>query len=95
ITARLLSGSGLVMRILLLWSVVTVFGFGVFGAVRILLMASRRTDFAKTSIHLAALVRELSLVIGVALIGVTLIATLRLFDVGPGLGDLIRTGLAI
>ncbi|MEY9772122.1 hypothetical protein ABIA14_004463 [Sinorhizobium fredii] len=44
---------------------------------------------------MAALVRDLSLAIGIAIIGVTLIATLRLWNIGPGLGDLIRTGLGL
>ena len=58
-------------------------------------MASRRTKFPERSAHLATLVRDLSIAIGFAIIGVTLLATLRLWNVGPGLGDLLRTGLAI
>src|SRR6185369_6624623 len=78
-----------------LWTVVTVLGLIILAAVRSLLMASRRTEFAERSFHLAALVHDLSLAIGVAIIGVTLIATLRLWSVGPALGDLLRTGLGI
>ena len=95
VAARLLAGSGLPLRILRLWAVVTVFGFIMLAAVRSLLLASRRTEFPERSAHLAALVRDLSFAIGAAIIGVTLIGTLRLWNVGPGLGDLIRTGLAI
>ena len=47
------------------------------------------------SVHLAALVRDFSLAIGGAIVGVTLLATLRLWSIGPGLGDLLRTGLGI
>ena len=74
---------------------VTVLGFLIFAAVRSLLMASRRTEFPERSAHLTALVRDLSLAIGAAIVGVTLLATLRLWNVGPGLGDLLRTGLGI
>ena len=95
IAARLLAGPGLPLRILRLWAGVTVFGFVIFAAVRSLLMASRRSKFPERSAHLAALVRDLSFTIGAALIGVMLVATLQLWNVGPGLGDLIRTGLAV
>ena len=73
----------------------TIVGFITLAAVRSLLMASRRTEFPERSAHLAALVRDLSLAIGMAIIGVTLIATLQRWNLGPGLGDLIRTGLGI
>ena len=95
VAARLLAGSGLPLRILRLWAVVTVFGFIMLAAVRSLLLASRQTELQERSAHLAALVRDLSFAIGAAIIGVMLIGTLRLWNVGPGLGDLIRTGLAI
>ena len=42
-----------------------------------------------------ALVRDLSIVFGWAIIGTTAVATLRLWNIGPGLGDLIRTGLGV
>ncbi|WP_245331216.1 mechanosensitive ion channel family protein [Mesorhizobium sophorae] len=96
IAARLLAGSGVPLQTLHLWTVVTVLGFVILAAVRSLLMASRRTEFAQErSAHLAALVRDLSLAIGLAIISTTLIATLRLWTVGPALGDLLRTGFAI
>jgi len=96
IAARLLAGSGVPLQTLHLWTVVTVLGFVILAAVRSLLMASRRSEFAQErSAHLAALVRDLSLAIGLAIIGTTLIATLRLWTVGPALGDLLRTGFAI
>ena len=95
IAARLLAGSGLPMRILRVWAVMTIVGFITLAAVRSLLMASRRTEFPERSAHLAALVRDLSLAIGLAIIGVTLIATLQRWNLGPGLGDLIRTGFGI
>ena len=95
VAARLLAGPGLTLRILRLWALVTVSGFVIFAAVKALLFGSRRTKFQERCAHLAALVRDLSFAIGAALIGVMLIGTLRLWDVGPGLGDLIRTGFAI
>ncbi|MDX8435433.1 mechanosensitive ion channel [Mesorhizobium abyssinicae] len=95
IAARLLAGSGAPLQTLRLWTVATVLGFVILAAVRSLLMASRRTEFAERSVHLAALVRDLSLAIGLAIIATTLLATLRLWSVGPALGDLLRTGLAI
>ncbi|TRC73989.1 mechanosensitive ion channel [Mesorhizobium sp. WSM4310] len=95
IAARLLGGSGVPLQTLRLWTVATVLGLIILAAVRSLLMASRRTEFAERSVHLAALVRDLSLAIGLAIIAVTLVATLRLLSVGPALGDLLRTGVAI
>ncbi|WP_245455930.1 mechanosensitive ion channel domain-containing protein [Mesorhizobium sp. M7A.F.Ca.US.008.03.1.1] len=95
IVARLLAGSGLPLQTLRLWTVATVLGFIILAAVRSLLMASRRTEFAERSAHLVALVRDLSLAIGLAIIAVTLLATLRLWSVGPALDDLLRTGSAI
>jgi small-conductance mechanosensitive channel len=95
LAARLFASSGLPLRILRLWAVATVVGFVILAAVRSLLLASRRTKFPERSAHMAALVHDLSLAIGWAIIGVALIATLRLWNVGPGLGDLIRTGLGI
>ncbi|WP_345892388.1 mechanosensitive ion channel domain-containing protein [Mesorhizobium amorphae] len=95
IAARLLAGSGVPLQTLRLWAVATVLGFIILAAVRSLLMASRRTEFAERSVHLAALVRDLSLAIGLAMIGATLLGTLRLWSVGPALGDLLRTGLGI
>ena len=41
------------------------------------------------------LVRDLSFVGGWALLGTALVATLRLWNAGPGLTDLFRTGLGI
>lgn len=95
IAARLLAGSSLALQTLHLWTVATVLGLIILAAVKSLLMASRRTEFAERSVHLAALVRDLSLAIGFALIGVTLLGTSRLWSVGPALGDLLRTGLGI
>ncbi|CCV14381.1 mechanosensitive ion channel family protein [Mesorhizobium sp. STM 4661] len=95
LVAQLLAGPGLPLRTLRLWTVVTVLGFIILAAVRSLLMGSRRTKFAERSVHLAALVHHLSLAIGLAIIGVALFATLRLWSVGPALGDLLRTGLGI
>ncbi|EHH09998.1 mechanosensitive ion channel domain-containing protein [Mesorhizobium amorphae] len=95
IAARLLAGSGVPLQTLRLWTVATVLGFIILAAVRSLLMASRRSEFAERSVHLAALVRDLSLAIGLAIISVALLGTLRLWSVGPALGDLLRTGLGI
>ncbi|MER8900801.1 mechanosensitive ion channel domain-containing protein [Mesorhizobium sp. M0772] len=95
IGSRILAGSGLPLQTLHLWTVATVIGLFILSAVRALLIASRRTEFAERSVHLAALVRDLSLAIGLALIGVTLLGTLRLWSAGPALGDLLRTGLGI
>lgn len=95
IAARLLAGPGLPLRILRLWAVATIVGFIILAAVRSLLVASQRTEFPERSFHMAVLVRDLSLVVGVAIMSVTLLATLRQWEVGPGLGDLLRTGLGI
>ena len=95
IMARLLGRAGLPLRTLRLWAVVAVVGPIILAVLRTVLMASRRTDFPERSVHLVALVRDLSLVFGGAIVGVTLLATLRLWNIGPGLGDLLRTGFAV
>lgn len=95
IAARLLAGSGPPLQVLLLWGVVTIFGFAISAAVRALLMASRQGKFLKPPFHLVVFARELSFAIGVALGGVMLFGTVRLFNIGAGLADLTRTGLAI
>ncbi|MFC5069069.1 mechanosensitive ion channel family protein [Flaviflagellibacter deserti] len=93
IATQVLTGAGLPMRTLRLWAVVTIAGFLILATVRFILMASRRTETPSRSIHLRALVRDLSVVVAFAIIGVALIATLRLWNAGPGLEDLVRTGL--
>lgn len=93
IAARLLAASGLPLRTLRLWTVMTVAGFLLLAALRFILMASRQTEFPDRSVRLKALVRDLSIVVVFALIGVAFISTLRLWNSGPGLEDLVRTGL--
>ena len=84
IMARLLGRAGLPLRTLRLWAVVAVVGPIILAVLRTVLMASRRTDFPERSVHLVALVRDLSLAFGGAIVGVTLLATLRLWNIGPG-----------
>jgi small-conductance mechanosensitive channel len=95
--AWLLAPSGLVLRTLRLWAVVTVVGCIVLFLVRALLMASRRPQFRERSYHIRVLAftRDLSIAIGWALVGVAVGATLQLWGSGPGLQDVIRTGLGI
>jgi hypothetical protein len=95
IMARLLGGAGLPLRTLRLWAVVAVVGPIILVVLRTVLMASRPSDSPARSAHMRALVRDLSLVFGWAIIGTTAVTTLRLWNIGPGLGDLIRTGFAI
>lgn len=95
LAARLLGGSGLPMRILRLWAVVTIVGCIMHFAVGSLLMASRRSEFSRHRNHLAALSRDLSIAIGVALVGTALVATLQVLGAGSGLTDLVRTGVGI
>lgn len=93
--ARLLGGSGPPMRILRLWAVMTIVGCVMHFAVRSLLMASGRSEFSRHANHLAALSRDLSIAIGLALVGTTLVATLQFLGAGSGLNDLVRTGVGI
>lgn len=93
--AWLLAPSGLVLRTLRLWAVVTVVGCIVLFLVRALLMASRPPQFHERSHHTLAFTRDLSIAIGWALVSVAVGATLQLWGGGPGLQDLVRTGLGI
>ena len=95
VAARLLGGAGLPLRTLRLWAVVAVVGPIILAVLRSVLMASRPTGSPERSAHMRALVRDLSIVFGWAIIGTAAVATLRLWNIGPGLGDLIRTGLGV
>ena len=95
ILARLLAGSGVALQTLVLWAAVTLLTFVILAAVRTLLLSSRQVHVPRRSFHLVALVRDLSFALATAITGVTLLATLRLWNVGPGLGDMLRTGLAL
>jgi len=93
IAARLLGGDGLPMHILRVWTTVTIAGCVTLFAVRHVLMASMPAAFPRPSIHMEALARSLSIAIGWAVLGIGLIATLHLWGAGPGLMDMIGTGL--
>jgi small-conductance mechanosensitive channel len=93
IAARLLDRTDLAMRTLRVWTVVTVAGGITLFTVRHVLMASMPPAFPKPSVHMAALVRGLSIAIGWALLGIGLITTLHLWGAGPGLMDLTGSGL--
>jgi small-conductance mechanosensitive channel len=93
IAAWLLAPAGLPLRTLRLWAVVTIVGYVVLFLMKAILMASRRPKFRDRSFHMQALARDLSMVIGWAITGIALVATLQLWGGGPSLKDLIRTGL--
>jgi moderate conductance mechanosensitive channel len=91
--ARLLAPSGLPLRTLRLWAVVTLVVFVVLYLTRLILMASRRPEFRHRSFHMLALSRDLSIAISWAIVGVALVTTLQIWGAGPGLRDLTRTVL--
>ncbi|MEK1850769.1 MAG: mechanosensitive ion channel domain-containing protein [Phyllobacterium sp.] len=91
--ARLLAPSGLPLRTLRLWAVVTLVVFVVLYLTRLVLMASRRPEFRHRSFHMLALSRDLSIAISWAIVGVALVTTLQIWSAGSGLRDLTRTVL--
>ncbi|CAN7418498.1 mechanosensitive ion channel family protein [Phyllobacterium sp. LjRoot231] len=93
IAARLLEPSGLPLRTLRLWAVVTVIVYGVLWLTRFILMATRRPEVRHRSFHMLALSRDLSIAVSWAIVGIALVATLQIWSAGPGLRDLTRTVL--
>jgi small-conductance mechanosensitive channel len=91
--ARLLAPSGLPLRTLRLWAVVTLVVFVVLYLTRLILMASRRPESRHRSFHMLALSRDLSIAISWAIVGVALVTTLQIWGAGSGLRDLTRTVL--
>lgn len=91
--ARLLAAPGLPLRTLRLWTVVTIVGCVILFLMRAILMASRRPEFRGHSFHMLALARDLQPVIAWTIMGFGLRSVLQLWGSGPGLMDLIRTGL--
>jgi small-conductance mechanosensitive channel len=91
--ARLLAPSGLPLRTLRLWAVVTLVVFVVLYLTRLILMASRRPESRHRSFHMLALSRDLSIAISLAIVGVALVTTLQIWSAGSGLRDLTRTVL--
>ena len=93
VAAWLLARSSLPLRTLRIWSIAAVGGCVAKVAVRAMLLQSRRPIICRRPTHLMGLTRDLSFAIGWAVIGLALAATLRLYNAGPGLTDLIVTGL--
>ncbi|MBZ9605683.1 mechanosensitive ion channel family protein [Phyllobacterium chamaecytisi] len=93
IAAKLLEPSGLPLRTLRLWAVVTVIVCSVVCLTRFVLMASRRPEVRRRSFHMLALSRDLSIAVSWAVVGIALVTTLQVWDAGPALRDLTRTVL--
>lgn len=95
ILARLLGGSGLPMRTLRQWTIITVAGFVVITVVRAIFLGSRGSDTPHRSARLIAMVQDFSIAIGFAVLGMAIATTMATWKVGPGLSDLLRTVLVI
>lgn len=85
---RLLPSQGLVVRTLRSWVILTALGLVTLVAVRALLIRARSPGATARVGRLHALARDLSIAIAWAITGLALIATLRLWQAGPGLLDL-------
>jgi small-conductance mechanosensitive channel len=90
--ARLFAPSGLPLRTLRLWVLVTVIIFVALHLTRLVLTASSRPEFRHRSFRILALSRDLSIAISWGIVGVALVTTLQIWGAGPGLRDLTRTG---
>lgn len=89
VAAKVLAGSGLPMRTLRIWTLVVVGGLVVIATIRRLLVASRRDLQRGHSRRIKALHRDLSIAIGWTLVGMALVATMRLWGAGPGIVDAV------
>lgn len=87
---RLLPSQGLSVRTLRFWILITAGGLMSLVFVRSVLTGVPRGGLSRVG-RLAALARHLSIAIGWAIFGLGLMATLRLWSVGPGLRDLVAT----
>jgi small-conductance mechanosensitive channel len=93
IAARMLAEPGLPRQTLRLWSLGAVIGCTALAVIRSILFASRPAVAPHRSAQLAALVNDLSVPIAWGVFGLAAVATLRLWNAGLGLVDLVRTGL--
>jgi small-conductance mechanosensitive channel len=93
LAAQLLADSGLPLRTLRLWTAVTVAACILIFVVRAVLLAKVRPEFRDRPIHLAAQAGDLSFAIGWAVVGLSVVATLRMWSAGPGITDLVGTCL--
>lgn len=84
---RLLPADGLAVRTLRIWIVVTALGLVAIFAIRALLVHSKPLKVGR----LAVLARDLSIAVGWSMFGLALMNTLRLWDAGPGLRDVVST----
>jgi small-conductance mechanosensitive channel len=91
--AHLLGGPAPVQRTLRLWVVVTVTGGILMNVLRLVLLSSVPPKARNHPIHRVQMARHLSFVLGLAVVCLALIATLRLWDTGPATVDLIGTGI--
>ncbi len=90
IVQRLLSVEGLAVRTLRIWIVVSAFALVAFEALHVLLTKS---PLGKG--HLGKLARDLSVAVGWSLFGMATAATLRLWNVGPNVLDILGTLLFV
>jgi small-conductance mechanosensitive channel len=90
---RLLADSGLVVRTLRLWVVVAIVGSLLVFLLRTILLFTVRWEVRHRPIHLVRFTRVLSFAVWWTFAGLGLVATLRLWRVGPGLIDAVGTGL--
>lgn len=86
VAERLLPSQGLAVRTLRSWVILTAFGLVVLAAVRAMLTGKRLALGGVGRLH--ALGRDLSFAVGWAIVGLALMATLRLWSAGHGLLDL-------
>lgn len=91
--AQLLATTDMTVRILRLWASTPVAAWVLLVALRGLLLTSPPGELRHRPSRRAKLVRDLSFAILWAVAGLTLVATLRLLSAGPGLTDLVGTGL--
>ena len=93
IASRILAEPGLPRQTLRLWTLAAVIGCLAIAVIRAMFFASRPAGALHRSAQIAALANDLSVPIGWGVLGLAVTATLRLWSAGPGLGDLVRTGL--
>lgn len=95
VAARIMSEGGVPMRVLRIWTVVTVAGLVVIGTLRHMFLSSREVTRLRHSRRIAVFHRDLSIAIGIALVGLAWVAGLRLWGAGPGITDIVGTSAAV
>ena len=91
VVERVFATAGQEMRTLRLWVILTAFGLFVLVVVRAILLEPHTRSAPRASRRIAALARDLTAAIALAMVGLGMMSTLRLWGSGRGLLEFVGT----